>query len=219
MQILTISDEIVPAIYSLNIKQRFGHVDFVLSCGDLPLYYIEFVVTMLGVPCFYIWGNHDGPEIQQDGEQVTEARGAINLEGRSVCHNGLLIAGLGGCLRYKPDGENMYTDAEMMRRVYLLMPRLMLNKLRHGRHLDILITHAPPLGIHNGPDYPHRGFKAFLWLMERARPRYLIHGHIHLSYGFDSGVETVWGDTTVINTAGYRLLEIRPSQQMRATGG
>ena len=52
MQILTISDEIVPAIYSLNVKQRFQGVDFVLCCGDLPYYYIEFVVTMLSVPVF-----------------------------------------------------------------------------------------------------------------------------------------------------------------------
>jgi Icc-related predicted phosphoesterase len=216
MRILTISDEIVPAIYSLNIKQRFGDVDFVLSCGDLPLYYVEFVVTMLSVPCFYIWGNHDGPETQQGGETVTEARGATNLEGRCIEHNGLLIGGLGGSLRYKSDGTNMYSDAEMMRRVYRLMPRLMLNKLRHGRHLDILITHAPPLGIHNGPDYPHRGFKAFLWLMDRIQPRYLIHGHIHLSYGFDQPVESTYGQTTIINTAGYRLLDIDPRQALSA---
>jgi len=38
---LTVSDEIVPAIYSLNIKQRFGDVGCVLSCGDLPCYYLD----------------------------------------------------------------------------------------------------------------------------------------------------------------------------------
>ncbi|NJN17194.1 MAG: metallophosphoesterase [Oscillochloris sp.] len=211
MRILTISDEIVPAIYSLNVKHRFDGIDLVLSCGDLPIYYVEFVVTMLGAPTFYVWGNHDGPETQPDGSQVHEVRGAYNLEGRVTEHNGMLIGGLGGCLRYKPDGANMYTDAEMMRRVYGLVPQLMLNKLRYGRYLDVLITHAPPLGIHNGPDYPHRGFRAFLWLMERFRPRYLIHGHIHLSYGYDSGTESVYQDTQVINTAGYRLLEIPPA--------
>lgn len=210
MQILTISDEIVPAIYSLNVRQRFPQVQLILGCGDLPYYYIEFVVTMLSVPCFYIHGNHDAPEIQAGGQEVNEARGAVNLEGRGVRHEGLSIAGLGGCLRYKPDGTNMYTDSEMMGRVWRLVPWMLFNHYRHGRYLDILITHAPPLGIHNGPDYPHRGFKAFLWLMERFRPRYLIHGHIHLSYGYDSGVQTVHGDTTVINTAGHRLLEVEP---------
>lgn len=210
MQILTISDEIVPAVYSLNVRQRFPDVELVLGCGDLPYYYLEFVVTMLGVPCFYIHGNHDTPEVREGGQVVAEAQGALNLEGRLARYAGLSIAGLGGCLRYKLDGDNMYTDAEMMRRVWRLVPSLLLNRLRHGSYLDILITHAPPLGIHNGPDYPHRGFRAFLWLMDRFRPRYLIHGHIHLSYGYSSGVRSEYGATTVINTAGYRLLAVEP---------
>lgn len=214
MQILTISDEIVPAIYSLNIKQRFPEVEMVLCCGDLPYYYIEFVVTMLGVPSFYIHGNHDSPELHADGKTIEEARGAINLEGRMVRCGGLSIAGLGGSLRYRPDGTNMYTDAEMMRRVWRLVPSMLFNFYRYGSYLDILITHAPPLGIHNGPDYPHRGFKAFLWLMDRFRPRYLVHGHIHLSYGYDSGVVSSYGDTTVINTAGFRLMEVLPQRSL-----
>jgi Icc-related predicted phosphoesterase len=215
MQILTISDEIVPAIYSLNLKQRYPEVELILSCGDLPYYYVEFVVTMLSVPCFYIHGNHDTPEVQSSGEVVEAVRGAISLEGRGVRYRGLSIAGLGGSLRYRPDGTNMYTDAEMMRRVWRLVPWMLFNNYRYGSYLDILITHAPPLGIHNGPDYPHRGFKAFLWLMDRFRPRYLIHGHIHLSYGFDSSVRSEYGPTTVINTAGYRLLEIEPRARMK----
>jgi uncharacterized protein len=208
MQLLTISDEVVPAIYSLNIKQRFQDVQLILSCGDLPFYYIDFVVTMLSAPCFHIWGNHDGPEIGPDGQEIKEVRGSTCLEGRAVVHQGLLIAGLGGSLRYKPEGGNQYTEAEMMRRAWSLVPALMLNKLRYGRYLDVLITHAPPFGIHNGPDYPHHGFRSFLWLMDRFRPRYLIHGHIHLSYGFGTTTETQFHDTQVINTAGYRLMEL-----------
>lgn len=214
MQILTISDEIVPAIYSLNVKQRFHNVDLVLSCGDLPYYYIEFVVTMLSVPCFYVYGNHDGVEVQHNGQEVSEARGAVSLEGRGVRHNGLTIAGLGGSLRYKQGAVHMYSEAEMMRRAWRLVPWMLFNNLRYGRYLDLLITHAPPLGIHNGPDYPHRGFQAFLWLMDRFRPRYLIHGHIHLSYGYDSGVVSTYGDTTVINTAGHRMLEVLPQSEL-----
>ncbi|PDV98716.1 metallophosphoesterase [Candidatus Chloroploca asiatica] len=208
MQILTISDEVVPTIYSLNIKQRFPAIDFVLSCGDLPYYYIEFVMTMLSVPCFYVYGNHDGSQFLETGEELTAPRGAISVEGRGMRHGGLSIAGLGGSLRYKLDGYHMYTDAEMMRRAWRLVPWMLLNNYRYGSYLDILITHAPPLDIHNGPDYPHRGFQTFLWLMDRFRPRYLIHGHIHLSYGYTSTTETRYGDTMVINTAGYGLLEL-----------
>lgn len=214
MQILTISDEIVPAIYSLNIKQRYPDVELILGCGDLPYYYLEFVVTMLSVPCFYVHGNHDAPEVHEGGVVVDEARGAVCLEGRGVRHAGLSIAGLGGCLRYRLDGTNMYTDPEMMRRAWRLVPWMLFHKYRHGHYLDILITHAPPLGIHNGPDYPHRGFRAFLWLMDRFRPRYLIHGHIHLSYGYAGCVESAYGETTVINTAGHRLLAITPQKRL-----
>ncbi|MCX7789514.1 MAG: metallophosphoesterase [Chloroflexaceae bacterium] len=215
MQILTVSDEVVPAIYSLNIKQRFGAIAMVLGCGDLPYYYVEFIVSMLSVPCFYVHGNHDAPELQANGALLHEARGAVNLEGRGVYHAGLLIAGLGGSIRYKPEGANMYTQAEMMRRVWRLVPWMLLNRARFGRYLDILITHAPPFGIHNGPDYAHQGFRAFLWLMDRFHPRYLIHGHIHLAYGYHNEVETVYGQTRVINTAGYRVLEIAAESRLR----
>ncbi len=43
--------------------------------------------------------------------------------------------------------------------------------------------------------------------MERFRPRYLIHGHVHI-YNPNEITETQYRDTTVINTYGYRMLEI-----------
>ena len=208
MQVLTISDEVVPAIYSLNIKQRFAKTDLILSCGDLPFYYIEFAVTMLGAPCYYIWGNHDGPEETGGGQTLSEVRGAYCLDGRTTRHESLLLGGLGGCLRYKPGGQHQYTETQMMWRAWRMVPGLLINRLRFGRYLDVFLTHAPPLGIHNGPDYPHRGFRTFLWFMDRFTPRYLIHGHIHLSYGFDREVVSEHKQTTVINTAGYRMMEI-----------
>lgn len=208
MLFLTVSDEVVPAIYSLNIKERFSGIDGVLGCGDLPPYYLEFVVTMLAKPCFYIDGNHNAVEYSDDGPELLAPRGCIWLEGRSVLHENLLLAGLGGCLRYNQEAGAQYTEAQMMAHVWKLAPRLLLNRLRYGRYLDILLTHAPPLGIHNGPDRPHRGFQALLKLMDWFQPRYLIHGHIHRSYGFSGVTETRYRQTTVLNTAGYRLLNI-----------
>jgi Icc-related predicted phosphoesterase len=95
----------------------------------------------------------------------------------------------------------------MLVRVWRLAPRLAINKMRYGRYVDIFLTHAPPLGIHNGPDLPHRGFGAFLRVMDLFNPRLLIHGHIHKSYGFSTTTETRYGKTFVINTAGYRILD------------
>jgi hypothetical protein len=217
MRFLTVSDEVVPAIYSLSIKDRFPEIQTVLGCGDLPPYYLEFIVTMLGVSCFYVRGNHDKVEYSESGEVLDAPRGCISLEGRCVYHEGLLLAGLGGSLRYNRDSGAQYTESEMLRRVWLLTPRLLLNRLRYGRYLDILLTHAPPLGIHNGPDFPHRGFRALLLFMERFAPRYLIHGHIHRSYGFSAVTETHYRHTTVLNTAGYRLLTVDALAQEHAT--
>jgi Icc-related predicted phosphoesterase len=208
MQFLTVSDEVVPAIYSLNIKERFRSINAVLGCGDLPPYYLEFMVTMLAVPCFYVNGNHNGVEYTEDGEQLHAPRGCTLVERRSICYKGLLIAGLGGSIRYNNEQGAQYTEMEMLAHVWMLAPYLLLNRWRYGRYLDVLLTHAPPLGIHNGPDYPHRGFQAFLTFMDYFRPRYLIHGHIHQSYGFSAVTETHYKQTMVLNTAGYRLLTI-----------
>ena len=83
----------------------------------------------------------------------------------------------------------------------------MLNKLLHKRYLDILITHAPPQGIHDRSDLCHRGFRAFVTFMDRFQPRYLIHGHVHV-YSPSETVETMYRNTRVINAYGYRMLEI-----------
>ena len=208
MQFLTVSDEVVPAIYSLNINERFGSIDAVLGCGDLPAYYLEFIVTMLARPCFYIDGNHNDTELTESGEVLRSPRGCVNLERRAISYAGLLLAGLGGCLRYNQEPGAQYSESQMLMHVWALAPRLLLNRLRYGRYLDVMLTHAPPLGIHNGPDRPHHGFRALLLLMDWFAPRYLIHGHIHRSYGFSTVTETRYKHTLVLNTAGYRLLTI-----------
>ncbi|MFO7170752.1 MAG: metallophosphoesterase [Chloroflexota bacterium] len=210
MRFLTVSDEIVPAVYSLNIKERFRDVQCALGCGDLPFYYLEFIVTTLAIPCFYVFGNHDHPEESDEGEPLEAPRGCISVEGRTVMHEGFILAGLGGSIRYNNDRGPQYTETEMMLRLWALAPRLLLNRLRHGRSVDIMLTHAPPWGIHDGQDRPHQGFRCFLTLMDHFKPRYLIHGHIHRSYNISAVTQTRYRDTTVLNTAGYRLLNIEP---------
>ena len=88
-----------------------------------------------------------------------------------------------------------------------LTPRLLINKIRDGRYLDVLVAHSPPFGIHNGEDHIHVGFKAFLWLMKVFKPRYLVHGHRHI-YNPAEITKTQFFDTEVINIYPYKLLEI-----------
>ncbi len=206
MRILTISDRIVPILYSPRIVTRLEKIDVVLSCGDLPFYYLDFVSSMLGAPCYYVFGNHaQGLEY---GLTLPAHRVAgMNLDERLVYERGVLIAGLEGSRRYNQTPRFQYTETQMWLKIVRLIPALLRARVRYGRYLDILITHAPPLGIHDGPDLAHTGFAAFLTFMRWFRPRYLIHGHKHV-YRPDEVVETVYYDTVVINTYGFRILEI-----------
>jgi Icc-related predicted phosphoesterase len=84
-----------------------------------------------------------------------------------------------------------------------LVPRLLWNRLVHGRALDIFVTHAPPWGIHDRQDLAHQGAKAFAWLLRVFQPAYHFHGHVHL-YRPDIPAESRYQNTRVINTYGYR---------------
>ena len=208
MQILTLSDEVVQEVYSTAAKERFRDVQLILGCGDLPPSYLEFIVSTLNVPCLYVPGNHDGRlEFTASGRTIAQPEGCINIDGRVVSEAGLLIAGLGGSPWYN-GAPFQYTERRMFLRVLLLALRLLVRQQRDGLRLDIMITHAPPRGIHDLETMAHRGFEAFRWLIDRFEPRYFIHGHVHLSYGRNRATETVVGPTMVINTSGYRVLEV-----------
>jgi Icc-related predicted phosphoesterase len=88
-----------------------------------------------------------------------------------------------------------------------MTPRLWWNRVRYGRFLDILVTHAPPRGIHDAEDPAHVGFASFNRFIARFRPRYLLHGHSHV-YRRDASTSTQTGQTTVVNVYPYRVIEI-----------
>jgi Icc-related predicted phosphoesterase len=207
MQVLTISDVVAREVYGPSAQVRFKDAKLVLSCGDLPPSYLEFVVSTLNVPLLYVPGNHDGRgEITESGKTVAAPQGCINIDGRITQAAGLWIYGLGGAPWYN-GGEHQYTETEMWLRVLLMLPRLLLRERLTGRPLDIMVAHAAANDILDGPG-AHRGFKSLRWLVERMQPRYFIHGHVHPSYGYNRKTEAVLGRTRIINTVGYRLLDI-----------
>jgi Icc-related predicted phosphoesterase len=205
VKILAVSDQVVDSIYSACIRDRFSDVDMVLACGDLPYSYMEYIVSMLNVPCFFVHGNHDRPEYTGDGRTLTRPGGWVDLDERTLVAKGLLLGGLEGSIRYKPRAPFQYTEREMAHKAWRMTPALITNRVFHGRYLDILITHSPPFGIHDGKDLPHRGFKALLRLMARFRPRYLLHGHKHV-YG-PARSQTRYMDTEVVNVYPFRVIE------------
>jgi len=206
MKILCISDQIDPLIYSSGIKQRYYDVDMILSAGDLPIDYLDFIISLLNKPAFYILGNHyteDLAENKDFGEIYSF--GAVCADRKVHFKDGLIIAGLGGSMRYN-NGENQFSDFQMYLRMFKLIPALILNRIFRGRWLDILLTHSAPRGIHDKTDKCHTGFKCFLWFMRAFRPKYLVHGHIHI-YDLSELRTTKYHDTLVINAYSHYIID------------
>lgn len=206
MKILAVSDEVVERLYSLSTGGHFNDIELLLGCGDLPYPYLENLVSFLNVPLFYVPGNHDATYSPHDSQ--TQVQGGSNLDLKLVRHKTFLIGGLGGSIRYRPDGTNQYTQTEVYFRAFQLLPRLLLNKINYGRVLDILITHSPPFGIHDEDSQAHQGLKAINWLIRIAKPRYHFHGHTHFQRRNLSPSETASGQTKIVNIFPYKVLEV-----------
>lgn len=208
MKLLSLSDTPVSFLYGPQVRQRFQGLDLMISCGDLPHEYLEYIINSLGVMHFYVYGNHDRQYEMTSNEGLRPIpMGGVDLHCQVERYQGLILAGVEGSLRYK-DGPFQYSQSEMWLNVFNLVPRLLVNRLVYGRYLDIFVSHAPPSGIHDRSDLPHRGIKAFRWLIDVFHPAYHIHGHVHI-YSPDEVVETQIGSTRIINTYGFRELDIQ----------
>ncbi len=205
MKVLAVSDQVVDRMYTLASQGHFQDVNLILGCGDLPYTYLEYLVSVLNVPLLYVPGNHD-PEYDVKFT-TTRAEGGSNLDLKCVHVKGLLIAGFGGSVRYRPDGVNQHTQLESYFRVFRLLPSLLLNRILYRRALDILITHSPPFGIHDDDTQAHRGIHAINWLLRWARPRYHFHGHTHFMRQNLSPSVTQFGPTTIMNVYPYKLID------------
>jgi Icc-related predicted phosphoesterase len=213
LKILCISDQIDPLVYSPHIKERFADVDLILSAGDLPMDYLDYIISTLNKPLYFIFGNHHTKDQQFFKKfhtfPFTEVKefytcGAVHLGTKVKTEGDFILAGLGGSMRYNR-GSNQFTDFEMSIELIKLIPSLLWNRIFHGRYVDILLTHAPPLGIHDKKDRCHTGFKCYLWFMKLFKPKYLVHGHIHL-YDLRDVRCTKWENTTVVNAYSHYVI-------------
>jgi uncharacterized protein len=206
LKILAISDMVVDRLYSTQVAERFRDIGMILSCGDLPYEYLEFLVTSMNVPLLYVPGNHD-PAFN---DQMPDARadGCDYLDGRVKSVKGLNIAGMGGSIRYRPGVPNQYTQSQMYTRISSLVPKLLWYIPRHGNILDLFIAHSPPRGIHDDDDRAHVGFSAFNDFIKAFKPRYFLHGHTMVYKTNITSSITMVGTTTVINVYPYRIIEI-----------
>ena len=54
----------------------------------------------------------------------------------------------------------------------------------------------------------HKGFEIFNKLIEEYKPKYFVHGHVHMCYGRNYKRIDHVGDTTVINAYEKYILEL-----------
>ena len=206
MRILALSDRVDERLEAPGAREHFD-VDLLLSCGDLPYEYLDYVASAVNAPLYGVHGNHDAPvDHDDDGATQRFSWSAADLHGRVVRYEGALLGGLGGSRRYSP-GPFQYSEAEMLLQALRMLPVLLLNRLRFGRFLDVLVTHAPPRGIHDLPDLAHKGFRVFRWFLRLFRPRYHLHGHTHV-YDARTVTATRFGDTQVLNVYGSREVDL-----------
>jgi len=216
-RVLAVADEVDEVLFGAGLDDLGP--DLVVSCGDLPYDDLEYLVTRLSVPLVYVPGKHD-PELRQRREPAWPPTlgsphledppgplGCVNVDGRLEDAGGLRLAGLGGSVRYR-EGPNQYTQAEMRRRARRLRRRAGVRRLRDGRGVDLLATHAPPFGLGDEDDPAHVGIQALHALIRRLSPSLLLHGHVH-PYGREQPDRMI-GSTRVVNVVPWRILTAEP---------
>jgi len=197
VKILAISDIPSKALWDYCSRERLEGIDLILSCGDLPKRYLEHLTNFTAAPILYVHGNHDG--CYKNGEP----EGCICIDDSVYVYNGLRIMGLGGCMRYNNEDTYQYSERAMRRRIL----RLWLPARRAGG-IDLLLTHAPAKGLNDSSDNAHKGFECFNDLLDNYKPKWFVHGHVHLNYSPDLPRVCTRGETTVINATERYVFEI-----------
>lgn len=223
-RVLAVADEVSEGLYGSRLTDLAP--DVIVSCGDLPFDFLEYLVTVAGVPLLYVLGNHDpdpggkvDPSTLLSPAYLTRSHkdppgppGCTSIEGRWLDVAGIRIAGLGGSTRYSP-GPNQYTERQMNRRVRRLVRRFRWEMLRGGLSsggpgIDLFVTHSPPRDAGDRDDPAHRGFSSFHRIITIIAPTVFVHGHVHPHGPRPPDLRI--GSTEILNAVGCRLIEVGP---------
>jgi Icc-related predicted phosphoesterase len=195
VKLLIVADTESRALAERFDRSRYGDVDMLLSCGDLKDGYLDYLVTMLNVPCAYVRGNHDAANNRD------RLGGCIDVHGRVVRFGPLRVAGLEGSRWYGGRGVEVRDRAMEWR------ARLLALRIRLAGGVDVLMTHAPPLLDDAPTDHVHAGFAVLNRLVERFAPPLVLHGHIHMNYGRGPRERRI-GPSRVVDCYGAHIVEL-----------
>jgi Icc-related predicted phosphoesterase len=230
VRVLAVSDMEERTLSEHFNKSRWKNekIELIVSCGDLKPSYLDYLVSVFDVPCFYVRGNHDTTYNERN------VGACLNLDRHVESFRGVKFFGLEGS-RWYNGGPAQYTEREMWWRVFWARLTLM-----QSGGADVYVAHNPPricplpekqcLCI-NPPagrepnkvgatcyvdpermcwdmaDVPHRGFDVFHHLIMKQQPRFFLHGHTHLGYGARPR-EFQLGRTRVIDVYGHVILDV-----------
>ncbi len=198
---MAVSDIVVPSLSKEFDRAMFPDVDLIVSCGDLPPEYLSSLTLAFDVPMCYVKGNHDFR--YREKPPVC----GIDLHANVFGFKGLRFFGLEGS-RWYNGGPYQYTERRMKRLAGKMRPVLW---WKGG--VDVIVTHAPPRHIHDDEDPCHKGFGIFRTLIERYRPLYFLHGHVHGVFDDPEKRVTKTGRTKVVNCCGYIFLDIEEQKE------
>lgn len=157
--------------------------DILISCGDIADQTILRIASISRCSrIFAVKGNHD------TCSQFISPINDLHLTIRKYC--GISFGGFQGSWKYKPRGHFLYEQKEAEK------------LLSSFPSVDVFVAHNSPRHVHDRKDEIHVGFDAFSSYIQRARPKFFLHGHQHLE------VETVIGGTRVIGVYGQKRLEL-----------
>lgn len=188
MRILVLSDEESKYLWDYFEKDKLDGIDLIISCGDLKPAYLSFLATFTKAPILYVHGNHDTEYDRRPPE------GCICIDDDIYVFNGVRIMGLGGSIEYNK-GTYQFSEKEMTKRY----KKMKLKLLKH-KGIDIFVSHAPAAGFNDGDDWAHKGFQVFNVILDKYKPKYFLHGHVHMSYNWKQKRVCQYNEyTTVIN--------------------
>ena len=183
MRILALADR-APSKPIKEILAENPGVSLILTLGDLYYYDIAALADVTDVPKAGVYGNHC------DGRYM-EPLGIENLHLKTASFGGLSFMGFQGCVKYKEhilQSTQEYCTAAMGSAPYA----------------DVLVTHCPPRGINDNNDPSHIGFDGLRAYADRAKPRYVFHGHTY----DDGKFVDKYGETGIIYVNGWKVVEL-----------
>ena len=92
-KILAVSDVESQYLYKAIGGEKFKDIDFIISCGDLPYYYLEYLVSVSNKDLFYVRGNHAHKVEIGEKRRASNPQGARDLHMKTVkAPGGIILA-------------------------------------------------------------------------------------------------------------------------------